>query len=484
MKIGDAYESMFGCEDVQEPEYFMPNVLPMGMNRPLVKKVMQQAKREKKWVLAFVIGTKPCFYKFYGSIVEAKRQNVPFFIINSGQHYDNLLTHGINEFSLTNYIGSNLAIRGDLAQKSAELMIKASWLGRSLKKEWPGVTVIPVVLGDTIATGIVPAAWMFSRNEKAIQNEAGLRSMTPSIMREAGKIEPAEFIEKQFNGPWEILRNEPFPEQWDTFVSAAGSEFLFAPHAINKGHLLREGYPEENIWVTGGVVVDALELKRKEKPKKSIFSIYPQLEHGEWLRVDIHRRENLTPTRFKAIIGGVKELVEKGYKVNFIEMSASRQALEAYKLKNVLKGLEKRKNFLYTKIWPEYAHVIEFFDSEHCFAAFTDSGGVQEEMNLIDKVCLTCRFNTDRPETVKEAKSNVLVPPINKEFIAKMVGHVYNDESLQKSMKNSPSIYGKDVAKQFISIISDLMEKNEYPFKWAHEALGLWKEDKKGIDYL
>ncbi len=248
--------------------------------------------------------------------------------------------------------------------------------------------------------------------------------------------------------------------------------------------MLREGYPEENIWVTGGVVVDALELKRKEKPKKSIFSIYPQLEHGEWLRVDIHRRENLTPTRFKAIIGGVKELVEKGYKVNFIEMSASRQALEAYKLKNVLKGLEKRKNFLYTKIWPEYAHVIEFFDSEHCFAAFTDSGGVQEEMNLIDKVCLTCRFNTDRPETVKEAKSNVLVPPINKEFIAKMVGHVYNDESLQKSMKNSPSIYGKDVAKQFISIISDLMEKNEYPFKWAHEALGLWKEDKKGIDYL
>ena len=483
MRIGDAYESMFGCDDIKATDSFMPDILPFGLNKKLLQDVMNKAKKEKKWVLAFVIGTKPCFYKFYGSVIEASKKGLPFFVINSGQHYDDLLSHGLKEFNFTENIGANLAIRGDLAQKSAELMIKISWIARYLKKEWSDVTVVPVVLGDTILTSIVPAAWMFSRNEKAIQNEAGLRSMTASVLREAGKTEPQEFIEKQFNGKWELLRNEPFPEQWDTFTSAAGSEFLFAPLDINKQHLLREGYPEKNIKVIGGVVVDALEAKRKEKPKESVFSIYPQLENGEWIRADIHRRGNLTPVRFKAIIGGIKELVKKGYNVNFIEMSATRMALDSYGLRNELEKLKEHKNFLFTKIWPEYAHVIEFFDSKHCFAALTDSGGVQEEMNLMNNICFTARFNTDRPETVNQANSNILVPPISKDFIVKIIDHVKNDEELQKKIRNSPQIYGSEVGKKFISAVSDLMGK-EKPFNWAHEALGLWKEEEKGPDYL
>jgi UDP-N-acetylglucosamine 2-epimerase len=329
VKIGDAYESMFGRETPTEPEHFMPNILPLTLNKDLMNNVMEKAKKEKKWVMAFVIGTKPCFYKFYGSVIAANKAGIPNFIVNSNQHYDDILTQGLIEFNLQNKVASNLAIRGDLAQKSAELFIKISFLARYLKKRWPTVTVVPVVLGDTILTSIVPASWMFSRKEKAIQIEAGLRSMAPEVMKRYNKVDAETFIDQQFYGKWILLRNEPFPEQWDTFTSAAGSEFLFAPVELNKQHLLREGYPEENIWVTGGVVVDALETKRMEKPTKSIFEIHPQLESGEWLRMDIHRRGNLTPTRFKAIIGAVEQLVKKGYKINFIEMSATRMALDA-----------------------------------------------------------------------------------------------------------------------------------------------------------
>ena len=123
---------------------------------------MERAKKEKKWVLAFVIGTKPCFYKFYGSVIAANKAGIPNFIINSNQHYDDILTHGLTEFNLQSQVACNLAIRGGLAQKSAELMMKVSWFARYLKKQWPNVTVVPVVLGDTIMTAIVPAAWMFS----------------------------------------------------------------------------------------------------------------------------------------------------------------------------------------------------------------------------------------------------------------------------------------------------------------------------------
>ena len=93
-------------------------------------------------------------------------------------------------------------------------------------------------------------------------------------------------------------------------------------------------------------------------------------------------------------------------------------------------------------------------------------------MNLLNKPCLTCRFNTDRPETVMNAKSNLLVPPIDKRFIAKMVDYVYRDVTLQKAMSKSKNLYGKDVGKKFIGIVKNLMVKNVRPFKWAHEVLG------------
>ncbi len=479
----DAYESMFGRK-VEETESFMPSILPLNLNKQLIHSVMGKAKKEKKWVLAFVIGTKPCFYKFYGSIVAANKAGIPSFIINSNQHYDDVLTHGLTEFNLKSQVACNLSIRGDLAQKSAELMLKVSWLARYLKNEWPDVTVVPVVLGDTIMTAIVPAAWMFARLEKAIQVEAGLRSMAPEVMKRYKDVDIETFIDQQFYGKWLLLRNEPFPEQWDTFTSAAGSEYLFAPVNLNRDHLIREGYPEKNIWVTGGVVVDALELKRKEKSEKSVFNVYPQLEKGKWLRVDIHRRENLTPRRFKSIIGAVEELVMKGYNLNFIEMSATRSALDFYKMRGVIEKLKKKKNFLHTNVWPEYAHVIEFFQSKNCLAALTDSGGVQEELNLIGKACLTCRLSTDRPETVFDAKSNILSPPISKEYLVKIIKHINSDEELVKKMNMPKKLYGNKAGQKIISIVSELIKKKDHPFKWAHEVLGLWTEEEKGVRYL
>src|SRR3989344_1848841 len=127
MKITDSYESVFGYKESAEAEHFMPNILPMPLKKPLIKSVMDRASLEKRWVLLFVIGTKPCFYKFYGSIAAANKLGIPSFIINSNQHYDDVLTRGLTEFNLQDQVACNLAIRGDLAQKSAELMMKTSW---------------------------------------------------------------------------------------------------------------------------------------------------------------------------------------------------------------------------------------------------------------------------------------------------------------------------------------------------------------------
>lgn len=482
--IDDNYELMFGRSEL--PRFFPIGIsmYPVFLNDRLIEEAMEQARREKRWVLAFCPGTKPCFYKFWGSVEAADRAGLPYLVINAGQHYDERLTYGKYEFNFRERTACELGIRGDLALKSAELMIKIRWLAKYLQERWPDVTVVPVVLGDTILTAMIPPAWMFSRGEKAIQNEAGLRSMAPVGMKELVALPLPEMIEQQFSGPWELLRNEPMPEQFDTFVSAAGSEFLFAPLEINKQHLVREGHPEKNIRVIGGVVSDALDLKRRPDSGPSVFEEYPKLKQGQWLRVDIHRRGNLTPARFRAIIAAVIKLVEAGRYVNFVEMNANRHALEIYGLKDDLLRLEDRPNFLYTEVWPRYSSVIEFFQSKQCFGVLTDSGGVQEEMHILGKPCLTCRFNTDRPETVNGAKSNLLVPPVDGDFIAAVVNYLYDHPSLYEKMSAESGLYGQGVGERFIAGVRELMERGEKPFKWAHEAQGFTLDPENNLEHL
>jgi len=449
-----------------------PEYLPITLNESLIQNTMEHAKQTKQWVLIFVIGTKPCFYKFYGSVIEAEKANIPYLIINSNQHYDNALVYGGKEFNYNNKIAIDFNIRGDLAQKTAELITKTSWFAKYLKGKWPDVTAVPVVLGDTLLTATIPVAWMFSRKEKAIHNEAGLRSMTPDVIRQSLKVDTETFIQKQFTDNWTLRTNEPFPEQWDTFVASKSCQYLFTPLELNKQHLLKEGHPEERIWITGGVVVEALKAKMHEKPTKSIFSTYPKLEDDQWIRVDIHRKENQVKGRIEAIVKGIKDLVEKGNKVCFVEMNTTKNSLEKYNLMPIFEKLKQNKNFLYTPLWPEFANVLEFYKSDHLLAALTDSGGVQEDMNLLHKPCITARFNTDRPETIMQIRNNVLAPPINGDFFAKTVDYVCKNESLLNEMKKQPSIYGEKVGEKFISIIKGLMEQGKKPMTWAHDDLG------------
>ena len=481
----DNYDSMFGKLSSVSSKEFSINSDKIHVNEKIINQQIKLAKKQKSWVLLFVIGTKPCFYKFYGSIIEAKKQGVPYIIIDSNQHYDKDLTFGKEEFGYKDEVGIHLSIKGDLIQKSAELLLKFKWISNYLNKKDSSINYVPIVLGDTILTSIVPAAWMFSRNQKVIQNEAGLRSMYPVILKDYNKVSIPEFIDKQFNGEWELCTNEPFPEQWDTFVSAAGAQYLFAPLQINKDHLIREGHNPERIFITGGVVVEAFEKKLKEKPSKSIFDIYPQLKNGQWIRVDIHRRGNLTKKRFSNIINCIELLVKNSYKVNFVEMNATKFAIDKYGFRNKLKRLAQnnKNNFLLTSIWPEYAQVMEFYRSKNFLTALTDSGGVQEEMNLLNKICLTCRLSTDRPETVNQAHSNLIVPPIDGKFMFKVIDYVFNNQKIMDKMQNSPKIYGKNVAKKFITIINKLSKNKASLFNWTHEEIGLWEGKDQG-DFL
>lgn len=470
--------------------------LPVEISENL-KSVFSQARKRNSPILSVVTGTKPDFYKQAPLVLEAAKRRLPVFVINTGQHFDKVLGFGIEEFDIENFVGCNLQIRGDLLEKAGELTLKLGGLGRQLRQSFGHEPLLPVVHGDTLVAGIASLAWVFGMGQKVAQNEAGLRSMSPVAIRgirpagEPTRDTVSKFIHSQFNGKWFLARDEPFPEQIDTWICSAGTQYFFAPVQLNKDNLVREGYPEEFVHVVGNSVVDAIGMKRKQRSNRSVFDLYPQLEAGEWIRVDIHRRENLTPRRFAAIVGGMTDLVRNTeHKVVLVMLNATATALKEYELESRLQKLAENfpDKFLITPLWKEYAHVVEFLDSGHCWAEMTDSGSMQEELLYFPRVMsLTVRLNTDRPETVFDAKSNILVPPVNRHWIVSMIKEAHGrGTQLGARLSKKKKLYGEpgQVSKKIVSIIEKEFSKGQVNFyPWLHERLGLWKEHQ-ALDYL
>jgi UDP-N-acetylglucosamine 2-epimerase len=429
-------------------------------------------------VVAVVTATKPDFYKQWSLIPACEKLKVPVVVIHTGQHHDRLLGHGLEEFRLKDYMAYDMRIRGDMLQKTQEMIAKGGKIARELKGRFPKTTFVPIVHGDTQSAGIFPIGWMFGTAQKVAQNEAGLRSMAPEFDKD-----PARFVDKQWKGEWKLARQEPFPEQWDTFVAGACSELHFAPLDINRDNLVQEGYPADRVFTVGNSIVDAMEHTRKNKPETSVFELYPGLEEQEgWIRVDVHRRANLSETRFKALFSGVRSLVKEGYPLVWVELPGTKFALEQYGLRDKAVQMDDNyDNFMFTPLWKTYAHVMEFLRSGSCIAELTDSGSMQEELNHLGIPCLTLRYNTDRPETVTEAKSNLLVPPYPG-FVDGMVRFVVDNDDLMEQMSSGKKLYGENVGVKIVQKIRKLHDDGLNMMRTVPEVMGLL--GKSNIDFL
>ena len=462
------------------------NWLPVKIAKENVYQILKKAEKERKWVIQIVLGTKPDFYKQFSLLYWAEKLDVPLILVTTGQHYKAPLNHGLQEFSMNPII--DLQIRGNLLEKATELLYKMGQLARWFKKVAPNIVVLPIPHGDTLSAAITATAWFLSIRQGVAQNEAGLRSMAPNCIKD---LKPPytqkfceNFIRKQWKDQWFVIRNEPYPEQWDTFVCGAGSAYFFAPHQVNVDHLIREGYPKDRIIKVGNSVVDAIQLHKK--PETSIFELYPVLDEFDgWIRVDIHRRENLGPRRFLSLVNTIPKLLDEGIPIVWIELNATQEALQHYGLRDrIVKLSEKYKHFLFTPLWENYGNVIEFWRSGKCFMELTDSGSIQEELNELPRtICCTMRFSTDRPESIFDAHSNLLIPPFSEELIYNMVKYVLNNESIHKSMKAAKRIYGENVGKKIIEHLIREMNTNAPIFRWTHQTL-FNLPDEEEIDYL
>jgi UDP-N-acetylglucosamine 2-epimerase (non-hydrolysing) len=446
------------------------------------KRIFKYLKDKNEVVHVVLIATKPDIIKQAPLILKLRKRKETVLVIHSGQHYDWNLSGGMEqEFDISPDI--NLNIRGLLHEQQSQIIARFGFILSELKKI--NKKVIPYIYGDT-TTAVAGGVASFANMIGTAHVEAGLRTMNPPeriILGLKGNFNVREYFERLKNTDgWKKGSYEPYPEQFDTRAAAPSAGIHFAPTEINKNHLEDEGFDASRVFVVGNPVSDALALVKDKLDYKAISQMLPLVLKDGLIRICIHRRENVTSYhRFKAIMEAIFDLVCEGRNILLISLKGTENALKQFGFEKELKNLTKTcKNFVCSPVFPLYRDVVGIM--KRCSLIVTDSGSIQEETNMLGIPGAILRFNTDRPEAVFKG-SNILVPPINKKIITRIIRYVADDKKINHEMRNTPKLYGNNVAEKMINCIS-LTTQNKTLFELLeHHRLGLAKKNfwKKGF---
>lgn len=417
-----------------------------------------------------LIATKPDIIKQVPLYKELKNRGHLVLLGHTGQHYDENLSGGmLKEFGVEPDF--NLNVRGSMHEVVSQIIGRLGFLIAQLKEK--GKIVIPYVHGDT-TTAMAAANAGYCNGFASVHVEAGIRTLTPRFADERLAFDDVshfdvslwrEFLMQPEN--WERGSQEPYPEQFNTRCAEAGTGVHLAPVELDRMFLQSEGFPEDRIFVVGNSVVDATLDALKNAEQSDIFDRYPALEEGDFVRFCIHRRENcISEPRFRAIYDAMKSFILDGKTVLLISLFQTEAAFDRFGLRAEVEQLKAdHPNFIYSPVWPLYTDVIAAMNKAAVCA--TDSGSMQEEMNVLGVPCVTLRFGSDRSESAI-AGGNLIAPPVDGTLIRRMIDFAWDN----KDMRATPKLYSQNVSAQCIDAVEQVLATGEV-FRNEEERLCL-----------
>ncbi|MFI3632382.1 UDP-N-acetylglucosamine 2-epimerase (non-hydrolyzing) [Enterococcus hirae] len=229
----------------------------------------------------------------------------------------------------------------------------------------------------------------------------------------------------------------PFPEEMNRQLTDTLADIYFAPTVMSKSNLLKEGRPEESIFITGNIVIDAMEYTIKQNYSNELLD---NLAGKRIILVTMHRRENLGQPMtnvFKAI----NRLVEKFEDVHIVFP--------------MHKNPKVRKNAEETLSDSEQVHLIEPLDvidfqnfSNNSYMILSDSGGVQEEAPSLGVPVLVLRDTTERPEGIEAGTLKLVGTEEDKVFEEATL--LLSDKEEYEKMSQASNPYGDGNASERI----------------------------------
>jgi len=360
--------------------------------------------------IMLVFGTRPEAIKMCPLVNELKnRKNIKTVLCVTGQHRQ-MLDQVLEAFDVVpDYDLSIMKDQQTLFDITTNILNRIKAVLEEVKPD------VVLVHGDT-STTFVTALACFYMQIPVGHVEAGLR--TYSIY-------------------------SPYPEEFNRQAVSIVSSYNFAPTALSRDNLLKEGKKPESIYITGNTAIDA--LKTTVKPDY-------QNEYLDWasdsrlILITAHRRENLgEPMRhmFRAI----RRVMDEHSDIKAIYPIHMNPAVRE-KAEEELAGCERIRII-------EPLDVLDFHNfMARSYLILTDSGGIQEEAPSLGKPVLVMRDTTERPEGI-EAGTLKLVGT-DEEVIYRSFSELLTDKETYKAMSRASNPYGDGHASERIA---DILER-------------------------
>ena len=326
-----------------------------------------------------IVGARPNFMKiapFIHAIDKHNKSNtvdqIEHMLVHTGQHYDDRMSQvffeslGIPEADIHLDIGS-----GTHAEQVGRTMIAFEKVLKEQKPDWV------VVVGDVNAT-LACSVTAKKEHIKVCHIEAGLRS---------GDIN--------------------MPEEVNRLVTDRLSDLLLTPDPMASDNLRSEGVSEYKIKFVGNVMIDTLEANRKKAEVLGIAQILrdnllekdsPVTETiNNFSVITMHRPSNVDKKNvLEPIINFLLDEVCKNELLIWPIHPRTQKQLETFGLWK--KVIDNPNIILLHPIG--YHEMLKLNMSAN--SMLTDSGGLQEECCVLGTPCMTMRWNTERPITLRE----------------------------------------------------------------------------------
>lgn len=327
-----------------------------------------------------VVGARPNFMKIAPFIKAIETYNlvkqvtIEHILVHTGQHYDIRMSEaffkdlGIPNPDINLEIGS-----GSDAEQLGYTMIAFEKVLIEHKPDWV------VVVGDVNAT--LSCSVIAKRlNLKVCHIEAGLRSGDLTM-----------------------------PEEINRLVTDRLSDLLLTPDTMSSENLRKEGTPEAKIHLVGNIMIDTFEANKGKAEKLAIEKIIrsnlipeaisPPIipNDGEFALMTLHRPSNVDSEKIFVPI------------INFLTNEVTKNHILIWPIHP-----RTRKQLLFLDLWDKVKNhpsliLLEPLGYHEMLRLnmgaklmLTDSGGLQEECCVLGTPCLTLRWNTERPITLRE----------------------------------------------------------------------------------
>jgi UDP-N-acetylglucosamine 2-epimerase (non-hydrolysing) len=331
-----------------------------------------------------VVGARPNFMKiapFIRAIETHNRSNpeqVEHLLIHTGQHYDDRMSKSFFEALDIPDADIHLGIgSGTHAEQVGKTMIAFEKVLQQERPDWV------VVVGDVNAT-LACSVTAKKEHVQCCHIEAGLRS---------GDIK--------------------MPEEVNRLVTDRLSDLLLTPDRLSNKNLENEGVGPERIQFVGNIMIDTLEAQREKAGKLQLNEIIranlfepetgqpgkelPEIKPERYGVMTLHRPSNVDT---KEIFGPIIEFLAAEVAADFqLIWPVHPRAVKQLKEFGLYEKVVANRNLIL--LHPiGYHEMLKLNMSARIM--LTDSGGLQEECTVLGTPCLTLRWNTERPVTLRE----------------------------------------------------------------------------------